>query len=358
MKSLLFICHEFHKTTKSSDFIQEILKQKFEIKVVYFDPYKNDFNIFNELKGEEFDILVLWQIMPSLDKLQNFIKFKKTAFFPMYDNTKTLNSSLWNEYKECNIINFSKTFHEVCKKGGLSSFYIQYFPEPAEITDIGGENDIFFWQRTSKITTQTLEKLLCPQKIKNLYLHIKTDPKNKFIKPSKLWNGKITETSWFETKDEMKAYIQKSAIYFAPRKYEGIGMSFLEAMAAGRCVIAPDYPTMNEYITHGVNGYLYNLKNPQKIDISDVRIIQKNAEEYIKNGYENWEKEKFNIIKYIETEPVTDKKLLDENIFIKNEKTLLFGFIPAKIKQTTKFTVYELFYALPLRFNNPEPKQS
>lgn len=73
----------------------------------------------------------------------------------------------------------------------------------------------------------------------------------------------------------MQQYIQKSALYFAPRKYEGIGMSFLEAMASGRCVIAPDYPTMNEYIKNGETGYLYNFKRPQKIKFDDIKNSKK-----------------------------------------------------------------------------------
>ncbi len=356
MKSLLFIGHEFHKKTKSTDFLQEILENHYRVEKLFFDPYNDDENVFEKLDGKHFDSVVLFQIMPSLSLLKKYITFDRCAFFPMYDNTKSLNSPLWNEYKECNIINFSKTFHKICKNGGLSSFYIQYFPQPAEITDMGGVNDVFFWQRSDKITTKTLEKLINPNKIEKLYFHKSTDPKNKFIEPSKKWKDKIIYSSWFDTKDEMKSYIQKSALYFAPRRYEGIGMSFLEAMAAGRCVIAPDYPTMNEYITHGVNGYLYNLKNPKHIEISDIRKIQKNAAEYIKKGYENWQKEKNNIIEYIESEPVTNEKLINENIYIKNEKTLLFGFIPTKIKQTANYTIYELFYVLRLRFNNPKTK--
>lgn len=344
MKKLLFIGHEFHKKTKSTDFLQRLLAEKYEVEMFTFDPYKDGFEVFEQLKGREFEVVVLFQIMPSLNELKKFIKFDRAAFFPMYDNTKSLNSPLWNEYTQCNIINFSKTFHETCIAGGLSSFYIQYFPEPAVILEEGGENDVFFWQRTSKITTRTLEKVLEPRKINNLYLHTKTDPKNKFIKPSKLWKDKITESSWFETKDEMKAYIQKSAIYFAPRKYEGIGMSFLEAMAAGRCVIAPDYPTMNEYITNGQNGYLYNLKKPQKIKNLNVREIQKNAAEFIKNGYEKWQREKYKIFEYIEAEPVFNQELLDKTLYLRRENVMLLGFIPAKVYRKRNETIYKILY--------------
>ena len=51
--------------------------------------------------------------------------------------------------------------------------------------------------------------------------------------------------------------LEKFHVYFAPRKYEGIGMTFLEAMAMGMCVVAENAPTANEYILSGKNGILY-----------------------------------------------------------------------------------------------------
>ncbi len=42
-------------------------------------------------------------------------------------------------------------------------------------------------------------------------------------------------------------------------------MSFLEAMAMGKAVVAADNPTMNEYLTHNVNGYLFNPEDPRPI---------------------------------------------------------------------------------------------
>ena len=349
MKKLLFIGHEFHKKTKSSDFLQKLLAEKYEVETFYINPYKISETDFTHITGKTFDLLILWQVMPSLEGLRKYIRFKQCAFFPMYDNTKTLNSHLWNEYKNCNIINFSKAFHKTCQDGGLSSYYIQYFPKPAEIIDEGDEKSIFFWQRSDKITTRTLQKVIDTKGIETVYLHKSIDPKNKFIPPSKNLERKVVYSSWFDTKEDMQKYIQKSALYFAPRRYEGIGMSFLEAMASGRCVIAPDYPTMNEYIKNGETGFLYNLKKTERLTLSNIREIQKNTAEYIKQGYEKWEKEKYKIFDYIESEPVTNTELLNKHIFIRNENTLLFGFIPAKIKETHNEINYKLLNLIPIK---------
>lgn len=351
MKQLLFIDHEFHKKTKSADFIKDLLALRYNVECFYINPPEK--YSFKNLAHKEYDVLILWQVMPSLKELRKFIRFKHCAFFPMYDMTKTLNSPLWSEYVECNIINFAKDFHITCINGGLSSYYIQYFPKPQDITEYGDEASVFFWQRSEKITTKTLEKVIEADKIKKLFLHKNTDPKNKFIPPTKQWQEKVIYSSWFDTKEEMQQYIQKSALYFAPRKYEGIGMSFLEAMASGRCVIAPDYPTMNEYIKNGETGYLYNFKRPQKIKFDDIRKIQKNSLDYIKHGYAKWQKEKYSILDYIEKAPVIDMEKIKENIFIRNEKCMLFSLFPAKVKETQNYTKYEIFNFIPLRFNNP-----
>jgi glycosyltransferase involved in cell wall biosynthesis len=95
--------------------------------------------------------------------------------------------------------------------------------------------------------------------------------------------------------------IKEKAIFIAPRDYEGIGLSFLEAMAMGKAVIAVDNPTMNEYIADGETGYLFDLNNIKEIDLSNLRTIQRNAHEYIQDGFFIWGKNKVKIIDFIKS---------------------------------------------------------
>ena len=60
----------------------------------------------------------------------------------------------------------------------------------------------------------------------------------------------------------------RANVYFAPRLEEGIGQTFLEAIRWGRCVVAADNRTINEYIIHGVNGLLYDTLSFQRQSIS------------------------------------------------------------------------------------------
>lgn len=346
MKKLLYVKHAFHNKTKSNDFLQKILKNEYEIEFFDFDNDNDSVDRFKELDGKEFDTVVLFQIMPPVSMLKKYVKYRHIAFFPMYDATHFFNRGIWNEYRECNIINFSSTLHEKCRSLGLSSYYIQYFPEEVEIKDEGNEDALFFWQRNKKIGTRTIEKVLDTKQINILYLHNAPDSGNKLPEPSPIWKDKIINSNWFDTKEEMKNYIQKSALYFAPREFEGIGMSFLEAMAAGRCVIAPDNPTMNEYIKNGETGYLYKLKSPQKIKLNNIRKIQTAARKYISEGRKKWETRKFEILKWIETPPEinTDKALMAEKLLIKNPEKTFCG----KIYTTTNTTTYKIFNIIPI----------
>lgn len=350
MKKLLYIKHSFHNKTKSNDFLQEILKTEYDVEIFDYDNENDSFDRFSELSGREFDTVVLFQIMPPISVLDKYIKYNRIGFFPMYDATHRFNIGIWNEYRNCNIINFSSTLHKKCKSLGLSSYYIQYFPEPVRYENEGDEHSIFFWQRRKNINANTLEKVLDTKTLNKIYLHNAPDHADDYVEPSQKLNDKIVTSNWFDTKDEMQKYIQKSALYFAPRAFEGIGMSFLEAMAAGRCVIAPDNPTMNEYIQNGKTGYLYNFKKLKRVKLENIRQIQKAAQEYIKEGYANWEAKKFDILKWLETPPETnsDKALMDEKLLVKNpERKGCF-----KIYTTVNSTTYKLFNLFPVLKNN------
>jgi glycosyltransferase involved in cell wall biosynthesis len=73
--------------------------------------------------------------------------------------------------------------------------------------------------------------------------------------PARLGATKVT-TIAAESRDEYLLATSAANVFLAPRAAEGIGLTFLEAMARGGAVIAYDAPTMNEYIRNGDNGIL------------------------------------------------------------------------------------------------------
>jgi len=108
-----------------------------------------------------------------------------------------------------------------------------------------------------------------------------------------------TTSTWFEQRSDLERMVRRANVYFAPRLAEGIGQSFLEAMARGQCVVAPDNPTMSEYIVHGVNGLLYDPHNPKPLDFSDVARIGEQARRGTIAGRSRWRAKEPAIIDFV-----------------------------------------------------------
>ncbi len=340
MKKLLYIGHAYHNKTQSTRFLKDILESQYEVEYFDYDPYTQTDASFSTLKGKKYDILVIFQIMPDIRLLKRNLSFNKGVFFPMYDGVPSRKDPLWLQYKDFNIINFSATLHQELSNLGFSSFYIQYFPKPAEVADWGDDKSIFFWNRTTDINLAKAEILLTDYDYNKFHLHKALDPEQKFDEPGALLAAKLEISEWYDTREEMIKDMEKSAVYIAPRLYEGIGMSFLEAMAHGRCVIAPDNPTMNEYITDKVTGYLYNPNQIVPLALDRIKEIQKEAYAFICNGYQEWEKKKFEILKWLEADVVINKSKI-KKFFSLQEITKIY-FLGIEILRREKYSSYTL----------------
>ncbi len=330
MKTLLFIGHEYHQKTKSSVFILDLLKKEYNITELYIDPYSDlGYQHPDEMEGVRFDALVIWQVMPKITELQQHCSWQHGVFFPMLDNFESqgeLYDNIWSEYTNFMIISFSKVMHEKLLKSGFCSKYIQYFPKPQPVDIWGNEEAVFFWQRLTSLNLCTLARAMKNLKFSSIHHHQALDPCQTITPLSSanqeeqqfLQDKTITISEWFDTKDQLNKVIENHALFMAPRHSEGIGMSFLEAMAQGRCVIAPDRATMNEYITDGETGLLYpwdeyddaHCLTPVCIPTLTIRQIQKNAYNYITKGYAQWETEKQNIVRWLTEQPQTDASKL------------------------------------------------
>ena len=145
MRTMLFIDHDYHKKTQSSLFLKQILQENFELEEFNYNPYAHNEIEYKKVSNKKFDILVCFQIMPSIKKLKKIIDFKSIVLFPMYDASPNRNDLIWEEYKDALVINFSKTLHKELDGLGFISKYIQYFPKPFVINDWGGVKNLLFF---------------------------------------------------------------------------------------------------------------------------------------------------------------------------------------------------------------------
>jgi glycosyltransferase involved in cell wall biosynthesis len=297
-KKIVYVGHSYHQKTKSTLFLIDYLKQFFTVEVILDESW--DGGIYPDLSfiDESYLGVVFFQNLPDKKQLKS-IKNDNLIFFPMYDNVYPLPRSWWNNYYDLKIINFSKTLHEKLLNWGFETIYTQYFPKPSKYMP-GNPKEVYFWQRTNKIGIDTIAKLLDESETK-IHIHKAIDPNFEFFRPSvdQEKQYKITYSDWYETREDVWDIIKEKGIYVAPRGFEGIGMSFLEAMAMGKAVVSADNPTMNEYIIHNQTGYLFKLNEPKKIDFSTIENVQKNTYNFICEGFENWEIQRKKIIDLI-----------------------------------------------------------
>lgn len=328
-KKLLFIGHSYHQITTSNNFFIEFLQQFFDVNICYDDSWRNGSKISDEVFfKEQYQQIVFYQIAPYKNILKNN-NFKKIIFIPMYDsyNFKGIANNYFKFYKKIIYLNFSKKLHKKFLRFGLNSHYFQFFPTPKK-KQFGDLKELFFWQRRNVINFKVIDKLFANYSIK-IHHHIASDPNITLALPSTDHKTKfnITTSRWLKDREEFLSEISNKAFFIAPRLKEGIGMSFLEAMAMGKIVIANNDATMNEYIENGVNGFLFDYKNPQAIDFTNLQQIQENAYQTVVKGYENWQNDKNKILQIFNDQLPQDPLKLSKKIsgfFLRNCCYLLF----------------------------------
>lgn len=309
---IAFIDHSYHIKTKSSDFFLKILQNYFAVDIIYDnscqDNNKVDINMINK---NNYFALILWQIIYEIDYLEK-LNCNNIIFIPMYDGmgayrlSGNIDLHQWKQYKKYKFMNFSKYVNDTLKNNEFENTLNIQYAEVSNDKQVVKRNykrkyKILFWQRRNEITWNTLKKLLDSEQIQSIHIHKAVDPNTEFICPSEneIKKFNITFSDWFETKDEYLKKLENCDICIVPRSYEGIGMSFIEAMAKGKCVISPNHSTMNEYIVHNENGLLYDLNNPSKLNISNALQLGENAQKTIQKVYTEWLKDEKRIIDFI-----------------------------------------------------------
>ena len=168
------------------------------------------------------------------------------------------------------------------KKYGVKDILdLRYFPNPADFPQAYGEpKRVFLWER-GEISLSSVKSLL---------------------PPSDGYVFDVKKANEFLPKEEYLNRLSKCEIVIAPRMKEGIGMAFLEAMAMGKCIVAHDDATMNEYIQDGKTGILRDFRRPIKpITAEEIVNVHANVKTSAQCAYERWQANKKTIEPFIES---------------------------------------------------------
>lgn len=331
---LAFIDHSFHQKTNASSFLVEILKNEYEVELFWDESWNKGARVdLKKIAADGFNPIIFFQIFQYPEEEIKFLRDKNVILFPMFDASPCSSDHFWKNYANIagvKFINFSKALHRRFTKFGFKSRYFQYFISPDHLPQSeinGGELKGFFWQRTDRITWNHIRALIKNTNFKNMNIHTAVDPPGcRVVLPTekeiKKYNIKITK--WFPDKEDYLQALRETDVFFAPRAAEGIGMSFLEAMAMGKCVAAPDNPTMNEYIRHGVSGLLYQPHRPRPLDFSGVQKICTNVRSFVEEGYKKWLQSQEELLDFIRES--SDKKNIEKPLMQKKSTILYFQY--------------------------------
>ena len=296
-KVVAFIDHNFHQKSKSGNFIREILKKKFVVHNFWWS-LKDQYKLIDKVKNYE-NFFFFQSLLPLEDMLK--IRDKNIMWAPMYDNLDT-SLNYWKKIKYLNlkILAFSNPVRKLSVKFNCRHLYLKYALRNKIGTKIKKKLNIFFWFRSNislydwinifKTEDINVVKYFnCPDPGKNSEIIDYKDIKNYKIK---FINEK------FLPRNKYLKMIKKCDIFVCPRKQEGIGMSFLEALSMGKYLISNKETTMNEYINNQNIGVFFDKFKDQKLSVKKIKRGQIFRNKYAKKIYYKWEKDKKMIINF------------------------------------------------------------
>jgi len=209
------------------------------------------------------------------------VDLAKLIWVPMWDHAKNFPLVWWKSLpSSLKVIAFSEKVEEMAKKAGLKVFRVKYHIKPSihNKADFSGQRVLMYWNRTGLVSKRLLLNLCRFLKIDKLIFQETLDPKIDknlyFTLPSKIKGMDVETLKEFVQRGKYLEAVSRVNIYLAPRIVEGVGLSYLEAIARGCAVFAYNGPAMNEYIIHKKNGYLLkNLKKDRFFYKTAVKII-------------------------------------------------------------------------------------
>jgi Glycosyl transferases group 1 len=305
MKCAFFQHWHAYKTGSTNHFI-ELLKS-IGLTVEVFD---RDKLVIEELKS--FDFVVLYQA----DHLIALIAEigLPALVVPMFDETLDRRAAYFRHKFE--YISFSKTLHRFLNLNGNRTQYLQYWPSLEVEYNKFKSNQVFFWERTP--VHVSVHDVVTWFKYSDYKIVIRKhwDPnhsgKSYDVLPEKCESvGDV----WLK-KEDFYDQFHKSRVFVAPRRWEGIGVTALEAMSYGNAVVGLDSPTLNEYVEHNVTGWLVKQSSKSNnLPEIDWEILGQNAFERARVGR----------LSYAEKSPVVVARAIEMAIsnFRKNRISLI-----------------------------------
>lgn len=301
---IAYIDHSYHRDTRSTAFVPELLQKLAEVEFFWDESWRGGSNLlFDRLCESDFDGVVVFQSESAAAELAKRQLRFPMVYMPMWDSSACEPRTFWTrQLKDVRVVAFCQWQAERLARWGVDVKKVHFYPEMPEIA--AGRRDgrlrgVFWWRRAN-LGFRSVARLCDIDQVKALHVHLGPDP-GEVLDESELKDAPVpvTVSRWGEDASVYREAVDAADVVFAPRWSEGIGMAALEAMAAGKAVVAPDRPTMNEYITHGVTGYLVTPGETAVLDLSGAREIGARAREAMERGRAAWETQQAELLDWM-----------------------------------------------------------
>lgn len=302
---LVFVGHSYHQKTRSTVFLRELLAREFSVTELWDESWRPGMappsaDAINRLQPQH---IVFFQLLASRAALRR-IRCRNITWVPMHDNIDYA-ARHWTRLHGAGIkvLSFSGATQRFFGSLGFHGLKTQYFPEPAPDSERVGldEPEVFFWVRKRETDWSTLKALLGDVRPRRIVMRFAPDPGEQPALPDAddVHRYNIDIHNGWLAPDQYRRLLKGCNLFMAPRRLEGIGMAALEAMAAGIVVIAADRPTMNEYVRHGVTGYLYDPDRPAPLRLRHLEEMAQLLRQELSAGRRCWLQDQDRILDFV-----------------------------------------------------------
>ncbi len=299
MQRIAFVGRQPHLKTKSDQFFVDILKEVGEVTDIRREAHRNA-DCVRLIKDCSPDLIIFYQLPPSLWHHLLSLRHLRKVWVPMWDGFQPLSWKRRLAYRAAGLetVSFcdrlSSYFHSIA----LKTLSVRYYPQPVrDVSPVRAKPPytLFLWQRDKAISLPFIAQLFPPGHVGKVILksEIATASEGSFPFLVERLEGWLSQ-------EELMRKIGQADYYIAPRRQEGIGFSFLEAMALGKVVIGYNDATMNEYISDGDNGHLFDHHGPLSRHWASPAELQARCVERSQQFYGRWQRDRNRLKAFLE----------------------------------------------------------
>lgn len=301
-----FVAHSYRERTAVTEFFAGPALSDYTIDTWWDDRWKGGAAVdLAGITAGQYDLIVVFEVDAVAAELAS-LEGVRLVFVPSWDGRRDLSDEFWGRLANARIVSFCHALHEELRRRGFLSGYFHYVPDPAQLSEVSDFGSLrgFFYQRVPDSTWESqIRRLAEGGRFARFHVHQPHLRESESDAAPAATGRRPFGFTWPDGDDGgVAGVLAESNVFFAPCAVDSTGLSFIDAMAMGMCVVGADRPTMNEYLTHGVSGLLWTVGAPRPLDFSRAAELGRRAREQAAVGHERWLSDLDRLREFVSTE--------------------------------------------------------